>query len=265
MSESACDAFKTAMTSALASPGPVDPPMELLRHLSACDGCADWFGAQDLVGKDATEEEMMERVAPLMAKLDEMEGDAPHDRDAALREEAGHRDAELLAVIERFLAKHPELAPGKHGIPMERYRSAFIFFHAVDALNRLMRHYHRRDDRGPHSFALREDGAVFIDGKEAIPLSSVRGEIREWIRDLRVVPEEEKTPDLGEALRREAAWSDDETCAKLVAWAVAAIRVKPDLMRNFRLTEVSLGSPQYLVFEEIRTKNGERELEDLWT
>ena len=265
MHENACDAFRAAMTEVLASPGPVDLPSGHVRHLNACEACQSWFDAQDLgVDEDATDEQLIERMAPLLLRLEELEAGRPPD-PAALALQATHdrREAELLAAIEGFIAKHPALAPEKHGIPTERY-SAFIFFHAVDAMNLLMRGYHRRDDRGPHAFALREDGAIFIDGEEAIPVAGVRKEIGRWIRDCRIVPEAEKTPDLEEAFRREAAWSDDETCAKLAAWAVEAVRAKPDLMRNFRLTEMSLGSPQYLALEYLPTGTGDRDHLDLW-
>jgi hypothetical protein len=265
MSENTCDAFKSAMAAALASGGPIDPPMEIVRHLADCEACLEWFEGQDLGLPDGSADpEAFMRVGPLFDKLAQLEDERPPDpAREALQAEHDRREAEFRALVAAFVARHPSLAPEKHGIPMDRY-DPLIFFLAVDGLNGLMRRYHRRDDRDSHTFALREDGAVFIDGREAIPLSSVRGEIRLLIRDSRIVPEEEKTPDLAEALRREAAWRDDETCDKLAKWVVAAICVKPDLMRNFRLFDMSLGSPQYFALEPIRAGTGERDHLDLW-
>ncbi len=261
----ACASIHATLSAQLDSGLPFDLTLEEVRHLNACADCEEWFETHiDNADLGEDEDAAIARVQPLLERFAELEAEAPPD--AAAEALASARDAENASfetVVRAFIAKHPLLDPAAHDIPMDRYRYP-VFFMVVHTVNMLMRRILRSDEAMAKVYGLRDDGEVFLDGISKVPAASVQREIAQWLGIERIVPEAEKTPDLQEAFRREKAWRDDETCVKLARWIVAAIRCKPDLMRNFRMVGVSPKDPRMILLEPIRTKSGERDPLELW-
>lgn len=254
MPDTACETFRAAIATAFKSPEPVDVPDEQLLHVHGCESCLEWIDA--FVPEGLTDGEAGDRLMALFTKIDALaRTDLPPDATMqALHAERDRREAEVEAAVTGFIARHPELDPTSHGIPMERFEP-IIFFTAVDAVGMLIRRIVRRGVHEPAFYGLRDDGEVFIGSATAVPAAGVRREIREFIVNHRIVPDDEKVEDLGEALRLEAAWNDEETCAKLAAWIVRAVRLKPDLMRDFRMIGTSTGDPRVILLEPVRSKD----------
>lgn len=254
-----CTLFRAALEAVMDLPD-VGFPLERAKHLNGCEGCQEWLDELDF--GDASDETLGRRLGPLMEALAQLEAELqPSPTQVALAEAREADERRVDEAVRAFIDRHPHLAPAAYGIDMTRFEHA-AFFSALHGVNMLIRRIARRGEEEPSTYGLREDGAVLVGENVRVPASSVRAEIGRSIVQHRIVPEEEKTPDLGEALRREAAWRDDETCAKLAKWIVEAMRVKPDIMRNYRVVGTEGGDT--LLLEPIRTTTGERDAVELW-
>jgi hypothetical protein len=263
MSGSACDTFKAAITAAFGSSGPVDVDDGQLLHIHGCERCLEWLDA--FVPEGLSDGQATDRLMSLIEKIDALAKTdlLPDATVRALHEQRDRREAELEAAVLGFIARHWELDPVLHNIPMERFEP-LIFFTALDAVNMLIGRVVSRQGPQPAYYGLRDDGQIFVEDAPTIPAAGVQREILEFIRDCRIVPEEEKVEDLDEALRLERAWRDDETCTKLARWIVLAVRLKPDLMRNFRMIGTAAHDPRVILLLPIKTGTGDRDPVSLW-
>lgn len=259
-----CTVFRAAFDASMADTAAAPFPTEQVTHLNGCEDCQGWLDDNEdkMFRPGDSPEDAMRRMAPFMAAVGTLEvSDEETETTRALRAQRAADERRVDEAVRAFIGRHPHLAPAAHGIDMAKYEYA-AFFCALNGVNMLIRRIARRGEEEPSSYGLREDGAVLVGGVVKVPAASVLREIRESIVGERKVPDDEKTPDLGEALRREAAWSDDETCAKLAKWIVEAMRVKPDIMRNYRVIGAEGGD--ILLLEPIRTGTGERDAVELW-
>lgn len=256
-----CASFRAALTALLAGSGGSEFPLEQARHLNDCGACQEWFDGQDPACEG---DELDRRVMPLMEALATLDGERPPSPEQlALAAECDERERELEAAIRGFVDRHPELDPSAFGIDMSRFEP-YALYSALEAMRLLIRHVIRRGESQPSSYGLRDDGAVFIGGAEKVPAGSVHAEIGRWVVHDRKFTPEEMTDDLAEALREEAAWSDDAVCAKFAAWVVQAVRRKPDLMLKFRMIGVDPADPKIILLVPIETAADERDAVALW-
>jgi len=261
MPESDCDEFRRVLTAVLDGSGTLEAAKGRMLHLIACEDCGDWFCAQEIA--DPSNADLQGKQSAFAELFYELARDAPpeppSEMEIAMRDTRDASDRDVDATVERFLAKHPSLAPEAFGIDMTKFTHA-TFFCAVDAVNMLLC---RIGDAAPGAtYSLNEDGAVFLEGEPAVKAEAVRREIGRFIAGTRIVPEEEKVEDLVEAIQLDAAWRDDETCAKLAKWIVAAVSLKSDLLRNFHLIDTFVG--RLIVLERVKRGTSPPTALDLW-
>lgn len=250
MSEDPCASFRAALAAQLSGAGPADFPLDAARHLDACEDCQEQLDGLEKPD-DESDEAMLSKMMPIMEALAKLEAEAgPSPEQLAMTEDRAAEKRDIDVITRDFIARHPDLEPSKHGIDMEKYEHG-VFFNALQAVNLLMNRALRSSELFPESCGLREDGAVFLDGAVRVPAESVQKEINRFIVGER---KDDVTKD---------SWYDHVTCAKLAGWIVAAVRSKPDIMRNYRMLNVKAPDPRVILLEPIRTGPDEDPL-DLW-
>jgi len=168
----------------------------------------------------------------------------------AARNEDHNRVAQ---AVRDFIVMRPNLTPERYGIPSERYDYT-AYFLAVDRVRMLLETYSRHELKTQASvFILRANGAICAaSGAELIPATSTQREVSRFISEAYLPAPEEMTRNLDKAWQRKRERIEGVGLAHAEAflrWMQAALRVKPYLMKNFRVAAMAPGGNNITLVE----------------